>query len=53
VLIVGQLLGTCAYTGASDRRWRARIDRPALILLATDVAFDKDLEPLNPEHLKG
>ena len=40
VLIVGQFLGACAYTGASYRLWRARIDRLALILLVMGVAFD-------------
>lgn len=40
LLIVGQIAGACAYTGASYRLWRARIDRLALGLLTTGVALD-------------
>jgi len=40
VLIVGQLLGALAYTGASYRLWRGLFDRPAVGLLGTGVGFD-------------
>ena len=40
VLIVGQLLGACAYTVASHRLWRGKFDRLALIALSTGGAFD-------------
>jgi len=40
VLIAGQILGACAYTGASYRLWRGVFDRAAMALLAAGVVFD-------------
>ena len=40
LLIVGQLLGACAYTVASYRLWRRKVDRLAVGALSTGVALD-------------
>ncbi len=46
LLITGQVLGGCAYTGASWRMWRRVLDRNTWILLAVGVVLDVSMAVL-------